>query len=150
MVRNDVLDAVEPPGREAREHLALAWDAGRQDDVEGRDPVGGHDQEVVAQVEGVANLAARKPIGKVGSRRISDTVSLLEVYWAASSREVTPRREITSLTCHFAPARLMPSALAISGFVRPAATSRNTCCCRGVSLLDGVVLGLCGRSHPKT
>ena len=56
----------EPPGRESREHFAFAWDARREDDVERGDAVGSHDQEVFAKVEDVTNLAAGKPIGKVG------------------------------------------------------------------------------------
>jgi hypothetical protein len=45
---------------------------------------------------------------------------------AASSRELTPIFEMISLTCHFAPSRLMSNAVAISALVRPATIRRST------------------------
>src|SRR6185437_6381767 len=50
-------EPVEPEGAEAGQDYPLLGDAVGQDPVEGADPVGGDDQEPVAQVVDVAHLA---------------------------------------------------------------------------------------------
>ena len=59
MVRDDVPGAGEPEGRETGEDAPLVGDLRRQDDVEGRDAVGGDEQQplVVERVQ-LAHLAA--------------------------------------------------------------------------------------------
>ena len=58
MIRNDILEEVEPEQRDLR-HPALVRDASRQHIIEGGDAVGGHEQQVVAiKVINVAHLAA--------------------------------------------------------------------------------------------
>jgi hypothetical protein len=103
-----------------------------------------HEKAAKDNADAARRLAEIEKSGKTEQERLA------EARRTADERAVTPRREITSLTCHFAPARLMPSALAISGFVRPAATRRNTCCCRGVSLLDALSWGCAVAPMPKT
>ena len=75
MIRDDVLRPREPERREAGEHAALVGDLGRQDHVEGRDPVGGDEQQALV-VEGVelAHLAAARD----GSRPQAWTCSTAE------------------------------------------------------------------------
>ena len=51
-------EEVEPEQRQGREDAALVGDAGRQHPVEGADAVGGDDDEPVAEVVDVADLAA--------------------------------------------------------------------------------------------
>ena len=59
MVGDDVLEKVEPEQRDLRQHPPLVRNAGRQHVVEGRDAVGGHEQQVVTiEVIDVADLAA--------------------------------------------------------------------------------------------
>jgi hypothetical protein len=48
---------VEPEHGETREHAALVGDAGRQHPVEGTDAVRGDEDEAVAEVVDVADLA---------------------------------------------------------------------------------------------
>ena len=52
MVRDELLRPREPERGETGEHAALVRDLGRQDHVEGRDPVGGDEQQALV-VEGV-------------------------------------------------------------------------------------------------
>ncbi len=51
-------EALEPEVGQLREHLAFAWDAVGHDAIEGRDPVGGHQQQGLAQIKNLADLAA--------------------------------------------------------------------------------------------
>ena len=57
MVRDDRLRPLEPERRQLREHLALVGNARAEHVVEGRDAVGGDEQQRVAKVEDVADLA---------------------------------------------------------------------------------------------
>jgi hypothetical protein len=59
MVRDKLLRPREPERGETGEHAALVRDLGRKDHIEGRDPVGGDEQQALV-VEGVqlAHLAA--------------------------------------------------------------------------------------------
>ena len=59
VIRDELPGAREPEGGEAGEHAALVGNLGREDDVEGRDAVGGDEQQPLV-VEGVelAHLAA--------------------------------------------------------------------------------------------
>ena len=60
-------------GRKLREHLALARDRVGQDAVEGREPVGGHEQQAVAaQVEDLAHLAGTqfRDAGQIEGRKV--------------------------------------------------------------------------------
>jgi hypothetical protein len=62
MVRDDVLQVVQPEQRHLRQHLALAGDGCREDHIEGRQPVGGNDQQLVPEIIDVTHLAAvRQP-----------------------------------------------------------------------------------------
>ena len=54
---DDFTDPLEPPGREPREHLALARDRRGQDHVQRGDAIRCHDEQVIAQVVDVAHLA---------------------------------------------------------------------------------------------
>ena len=58
VVRLERFGLREPEIGNLREHLALARDAVGHDDVEGRDAVGGDEQQAVAEVEDFAHLAA--------------------------------------------------------------------------------------------
>jgi len=55
--RRDVPEDAEPEGRELVQDLPLVRDPVRQDPVERADPVGGDDEEVIAEVVDVADLA---------------------------------------------------------------------------------------------
>ena len=57
VVADDVLELLEPEQRDLREHCALVRDLVLQDVIERRDAVGGHHQQLVAQVVDVAHLA---------------------------------------------------------------------------------------------
>ena len=54
----DVAEAAEPEDGDLVEDLSLVGDAGREDDVERGDAVGGDEQERVAEVVDVADFAA--------------------------------------------------------------------------------------------
>ena len=58
VVGHDVGGQPKPVLRHAREHSPLAWDRVREDVVEGRDAIGGDDQQPVVQVVNVADFAA--------------------------------------------------------------------------------------------
>ena len=58
VMRHDAREEVEPERGHRGQHRALAGDRGRQDVVEGRDPIGRHDEQVVADGVQVADLAA--------------------------------------------------------------------------------------------
>src|SRR5690606_32230275 len=60
--------AGEPPEADLVENDALARDPVRQNDVEGRQPVGGDQQQRVAEVEYLADLAG----GEMGKRESVD------------------------------------------------------------------------------
>ena len=45
MVGHDAVQLIEPEERELREHFAFVGDGRGQDHVEGREAVGGHDQQ---------------------------------------------------------------------------------------------------------
>ena len=49
---------LEPEAGELREHAALVRDARPQHVVEGRDPVGGDDEQLIADLVDVAHFAA--------------------------------------------------------------------------------------------
>ena len=67
VVRDRVLEQVEPEERELGEDAALVGDAGGEDVVEGGDAVGGDEEKlVVAEVVDVAHLAAG------GERKIAE------------------------------------------------------------------------------
>ncbi len=57
MMWGDRRHPAEPEVRQLGQDLALARDAGPQDVVVGRDPVGGDDQQLVSQVVDIADLA---------------------------------------------------------------------------------------------
>ena len=62
----------EPECRQLREHLALVGDAAAEHVVEGRDTIGGHDDERRSGVEQIANLAPAiglAPVEKRGHQR---------------------------------------------------------------------------------
>ena len=65
MVGADVAGGLEPEHRHLGQHPALVGDRGRQDDVVGRDPVGGDHQQVVVDLVHLAHLA-RGVEAKVG------------------------------------------------------------------------------------
>ena len=59
MVRHDVLQKVEPEQRNLGQHSALVRNAGREDVVERRNAVGGHEEQaVVIQPVNIPNLPA--------------------------------------------------------------------------------------------
>ncbi len=58
MVRDGVGEEVEPEVRELGENLAFVWDARAEDVIEGRDAVGGDEDEFVSDGVEVADLAA--------------------------------------------------------------------------------------------
>src|SRR2546422_116494 len=58
MVRLKARGLREPEIGNLRQHLAFARDAIRHDHVKGGDAVGGHEEQVIAQVENLAYLAA--------------------------------------------------------------------------------------------
>jgi len=60
MIRQDMGCLLEPEGRELVENLSLLRDAAGQDDIEGRDAVGGHDEQFIAYVINVPYFAAPK------------------------------------------------------------------------------------------
>lgn len=59
MVLHDAVEQIEPELGELGEHLALVGDLVFQNVVEGRDAVGGHEQQPVAQIVQIAHLALR-------------------------------------------------------------------------------------------
>ena len=61
VIRDELPRPREPEGRETGEHAALVRDLGREDHVEGRDSVGGDEQQALV-IEGVelAHLPARE------------------------------------------------------------------------------------------
>ena len=59
VVRKDVAELLKPKKGELRENAALIRDRGGHDDVEGGKTIGGDDEEFVAEVVDIANLAAR-------------------------------------------------------------------------------------------
>ena len=65
--RRSARSAVEPERRNLREHLALVGDAGAEHVVERRDAIGGDDQQAVAEVVEVADLALA--IGRAAGER---------------------------------------------------------------------------------
>ena len=67
MVLHDAVEQIEPELGELGEHLALVGDLVFQNVVEGRDAVGGHEQQPVAQIVQIAHLALRVG-GDVDSR----------------------------------------------------------------------------------
>jgi hypothetical protein len=56
MVGNDARGVLEPERRQLREDLALVGDPRAEHVIEGRDPVGGDEQQAIAQVEKVPDL----------------------------------------------------------------------------------------------
>jgi hypothetical protein len=58
MVRRDLRQELEPEHGHLVQHLALVGNPGPEHVVEGGDPVGGDDQQVVAEVVHVAHLSA--------------------------------------------------------------------------------------------
>ena len=58
VMRNDVRELLEPEKRKLRQHAALIGNRRGENDVEGREPVGGDDQQAIAELVDVANLAA--------------------------------------------------------------------------------------------
>ena len=75
VVRDDLAGQPEPERRQAGEDAALVGDLGRKDDVEGRDPVGGDEQQplVVERVQ-LAHLSAREVDGSVRQGRAPPAV----------------------------------------------------------------------------
>ena len=65
VVRHDRRGVPEPERRELREHLALVRNARAEHVVERRDPIGGDEQQAVAEVEQVADLAVTIGCGAV-------------------------------------------------------------------------------------
>ena len=57
MVRNDRSGALEPEGRDLREHLPLVGNSRREDVIKRGDPIGRNDQEPVAEIVQVSDLA---------------------------------------------------------------------------------------------
>ena len=57
-MRHEVADVIEPERRQLREHFALVGNAGAEDVVERGDAIGGDDEQVLAEIVDVANLAA--------------------------------------------------------------------------------------------
>ena len=69
VVAHDVARQREPVQRERREHAALVGDRRRQDDVEGRDAVGGDEQQaVVAGVVDLPHLAGGEVVERERAR----------------------------------------------------------------------------------
>jgi hypothetical protein len=59
MVRDDVFEKIEPEQRNLGQDAALVWNAGRENVVEGRNTVGGHEEKVIGiEVVHVADFAA--------------------------------------------------------------------------------------------
>ena len=67
MVFHDAIEQLEPELGELSEHLALVRNLVLQNVVEGRNAVGGHKQQLVAQIVQIAHLALRVG-GDVDSR----------------------------------------------------------------------------------
>ena len=57
MIRNEILQPLEPPQRHPREDLALVRDPRFEDEVVGADPVGGDHEEVALVRIEIAHLA---------------------------------------------------------------------------------------------
>jgi hypothetical protein len=51
---------LKPEGRKLVKHSSLVRDATGQDDIEGRDAVGGHDEKFIAYVINISDLASPK------------------------------------------------------------------------------------------
>jgi len=58
MVREEVLGALKPEAGKLREHFPLPWDPRREDHIKHRDPIGCHDEQLLAEVVDVAHLPA--------------------------------------------------------------------------------------------
>ena len=57
-MRHEIAHALEPEPGQLRQHLSLVRDAGAEDVVERGDAIGGDDQQLVADLVDIANLAA--------------------------------------------------------------------------------------------
>ena len=57
MIRHDGAEAFEPEARNLREHLPFVGDARAEHEVECRDAIGGDNQELIAEVVDVSDLA---------------------------------------------------------------------------------------------
>ncbi len=57
VVFGDRAQAIEPERGDLRQDLSLVWNPGRKDVVERRDPIGRDNQELVAEVENIADLS---------------------------------------------------------------------------------------------
>ena len=68
MIRNDVLQEVEPEQRQRSEHCSFVWNRVRQHDVESRDAISNYDQQLVFDRINVSDFAASE---KLDTRDIS-------------------------------------------------------------------------------
>jgi hypothetical protein len=58
VVSDDVLAKIKPEEGKGSEDPALLWDATGDDHIEGRNPVGSHDEELVTQVINISYLSS--------------------------------------------------------------------------------------------
>jgi len=73
-VIRDEIEPVEPEGGETVEHFPLAWNGVGKDAIEGRDSIGGNEQEMFAKVKDFADFAAAEffDAGKIACQKIHD------------------------------------------------------------------------------
>ena len=58
MVSNDVLAKIKPEKGKGSEDSPFLWNATGDDHIEGRNPVGSHDEELVTQVINIPHLSS--------------------------------------------------------------------------------------------
>lgn len=98
MVGEPVLRLVEPEVGDLREDFALSGDAVGHNAVEGRNPVGGHEEERISQVEDFTHLPrfhlgdSGKVEGKDGIRRHGENVV---PEWGRPKRNMEGRLRLT-------------------------------------------------------
>src|SRR5688500_18527441 len=77
MIRDHRRREIEPESRKLAKHGALIRDAGREDNVKGREAVRSYDQQPpVAEIIGVADLAAVGPVRQRGVKKNGHEMSL--------------------------------------------------------------------------
>ncbi len=71
MVRNDILQEVEPEKRKLGEDAAFVGNGSRKNNIEGGEPVRGDDEQLFAEIVDIADLPARGG-GETGEMRFSN------------------------------------------------------------------------------
>jgi hypothetical protein len=92
MIRNEV-QLFEPESRDLVKDFALVRDRVGQDTVESRDPVGGHEEEMIAEIENLTHLAAAKfrNAGKIARKQLHDAVESMRESRRTESQFSGPR-----------------------------------------------------------